>query len=319
MFTSASIGQDLSICLRCQYRIAARRRPKSGRRNRLSSTTFTRPMVSAHRVLQSESQTKAFEEAHEESLSPAQDSNGVRPRPKVWNTYSTANLEMNALGEPAKIIMVPKGKKTYFFEPENAENTFENQNTNMSPTGILESIQEKPSLVDSKEAYINIEKLRTSWLSQSQNGYSILPKPDYLQLLDSLKDGFTLDQLVSYYEAKMANLQESGFELAHPRSATLYTRSSWEPGCSPFPGKAAEHLRYLRHQRLEEVSDVDEKESIPKAVGKFKPAVPTKSGVATRIIQVLWNVQVPEEVGELNMWIVPLYLGILLSDSKQES
>ena len=322
MFTSASIGQDVSICLRCQYRIAVHRQPKPGRQNRLPSTTPTRHMALDQRLLQNESQSRAFEQPREEFHPPAQGSNDVKLHPKVWkrgkneDTYSTAHLEMDALGEPAKIIMLPKVQRARIFQAENAENTLENENINISPAEILENIQEKSALVDFGEASIHIEKLRASRLSRSQNGHSTLPKDRYLQLLDSLQDGFTRAQLMSYYEAEMAKLQESVFELAHPHSAALYVRASWVPGCFPFPGKAAEYLHRLKNQRLAKTSDVDEKESIPKADTKFKPVVLTKPRIAKRIIQVLWNVQVPEEVGQLDMWIEPLHLGILLSDSK---
>lgn len=325
MFTLASIGQDVSICLRCQYRIAIHRRPKPGRQNRLPSNTPTRHMALDHRLLQNESQSRAFEQTWEEFPPLAQESNDVELRPKVWkhgkneDTYSTADLEMDALGEPAKIIILPKVQRPYFFQPENAENTLENQNTSISPTEMLENIQEERALVDFGEASFQIEKLRNSQLSQSQSGYSTLPKDRYLQLLDSLQDGFTRAQLGSYYNAEVAKLQESAFELAHPYSATLCARSSWVPECSPFLGKAAEQLTYLKNRRLGKTNDVDEQEIIPKVVAKSKPALLTKPRVAKRIIQVLWNVQVPEELGQLDMWIKPLHLGVLLSDSKQES
>lgn len=326
MFTSTSIVQDFSICFRCQYRIAIRRRLKSGRRNRLLGTTHTRHIASDHCLLQNENLSVKLEQAQEEFFLPAQESSDGKPHPKIWgygkseDIYSTADLEMDALGEPAKIIMLGKTQNNSIFRAENAEDAIENHHVNISPTQILKNIQEEPALVGFEEASIHIENLRTSWLSQLQAQNSTLPKAKYLQLLNSLQEGFTLGQLVGYYEAKIAKLQESVFELARPYSSDLYSRSSWVPGCSPFPGKAADQLRYLKNRRLESNKEnVDEKESIPQGLGAFKQALRTKNSVAEAIIQVLWSVKVPEEVGELDMWIDSIYFGILLSDSKQES
>ena len=326
MFTSTSIAQDFSICFRCQYRIAIRRRPKSGPRSRLLGTTPRRHIALDHRLFQNESQSGTFEQAQENVLPPAQESSGVKLHPRIWkngkneDAYSTANLEVNALGEPAKIIILPKAKTNHSFRAYNAEDALENQHINISPDEILENIQEEPALVDFAGASIHIENLRTSWLSQSQNQTSTLPKAKFLQLLNSLHEGFTLDQLVGYYEAGIAKLQENVYELAHPHSSNLYTRSSWVPGCSPFPGKAADQLRSLKNRHLgNKKNDVDANETTSGGSGTFKQALRSKSGVAESIIQVLWNVKVPEEVGELNMWIDPIYFGILLSDSKQES
>lgn len=280
-------------------------------------------MVSAHPLLQNDSQPRSFEQGQEEVFSPAQESDDVKLRSKVWKNEknkeicSTADFETDALGEPAK-IMLPKVQNEHFLRADNSESALENQHINVSPAEILENIQES-TLVDFEEASIHIENLRTSWLSQSQNDRSELPKAKYLQLLDSLQDGFTLNQLTGYYEAEIEKLPKRVFELAHPHSATLYTRSSWVPRCSPFPGKAAEQLRYLKHGRLENTNDVDMRESISRALGTFKQALRTKSDVAETIIQVLWNVKVQEEEGELDMRIESLYLSIFLTNSKQES
>ena len=233
---------------------------------------------------------------------------------------SLVNLGVNALGEPAKIIMLPEAEEKYSFRPDNVEDALENQHINISPAEILENIQEEPALVDFEEVSIHIESLRTSWLSQSQNQTSTLPKAKYLQLLTSLHEGFTRDQLVGYYEAGIAKLQESVYELAHPHSSKLYARLSWVPGCSPFPGKAADQLRSLKNRHLRnQKNDVDANEIISEESGTFKQPLGQKSVIAELIIQVLWNAKVPEEVGELNMWIDPIYFSILLSDSKQES
>ena len=305
MFTSTSVAQDFSICIRCQYRLAIRRRPRSECRNRLSDITPTRHLTSGHRLLQKESQSVTFEQAREELSPLARNFNGVKPQPllrksyKRSDLYSTATLEIDSLGKPTEIIMLQESQVGSSLHALKAEDALENHHVNISPTGMLENIQEENASVDIEGASINIENLKTSWLSQLQNRHSTLTKIKYLQLVNSLQEGFTHSQLIGYYRKRIAKLPKSVLELAHPYSIKAIARSSWVPGCSPFPGRAADH--------------------IAEKIEASENALRLKNSVAERIVQVLWNFKVPEEVGELDIRIKPPYFDIILSDGKQES
>lgn len=326
MFTFASVTQDFSICFQCQYRAAIRCRRRLGRRNHLLDSTPKRPIASAHRSLQKEALSVTFEEVQEPFFPLAEESDDVNLPQTIWkrmkhdDIYSTATLETDALGKPTNIIMLRKSRAKTLFRAHNAEAAIDNHHININPNEILENMQEEQAPVNIQGASIYIEDLRASWLSQLQKRHGTPTRTEYLQLLNSLQEGFTIPQLLYYYEAEIAKLQESVFELAHPYSTNFYTRSSWVPGCSMFPGKAAEQLLYLKYKYSENIkNNVDENESKSEGFGAFKRALRTKKSLAEIISQVLWNIKVPEEVGELNMWMEPVYFDILLSDSRQES
>lgn len=283
-------------------------------------------MTSVRRSLQKESQSETFAQAQEDDFPLAQESNGAKLHRTQWkhwkhdDIYSTGTLGMDALGGPTEIIMLPQGQgRDSFFRADKAEDATENHHVNISPTGILENIQGECALINIERVSIYIEKLRTSWLSQLQDRHSIPTRAEYIQMVNSLQEGFTLPQLLGYFEAGIAKLPESVFDLARPYSTDLYTRSSWLPGCSPFPGRAADQLHHLKHRRSENIKkNGDDKRGIPEGFETLRKSFRSKTSIAATIVRVLWNVKVLEEVGELDMLVEPIQFGILLSHSKKE-
>lgn len=236
---------------------------------------------------------------------------------------SRFTLDMKSLVTPADLALL-KTSKNSVLQPVNVEGAIDDQHVNISPTELLEHAQEKHPSVSIEEASTQIEILKATWLSQLQNQHHTLMTSKYSRLLDSLREGFTLAQLKGYYKAEITKLRESVFELALPYSTNLYTRTSWVPGCTPFPQTAQEQLHYLKHFLQHRCSghlrnDNEEKENTPKSFEKAKNGPRTQASLSENILQVLWNVKVPEQVGELDIWIEPSYFGILYSNSKQDS
>lgn len=280
-------------------------------------------MTADHRLLQKESQAEPFAHGEEDVFPLAQDFNDAKSRRTQWHhddIYSIGTLEMDALGKPTEIIMLRQAqRKDAPIRTDKAEDAIENHHFSLSPTEILKKIQEEDALVNAGRVSKNIEMLRTSWLSQLQDRYVLPTGAEYLQMVKALQEGFTMTQLVDYYETETARLPENIFELSRPHTTDLYTRASWVPGCSPFTGKGADSLFLLRGRLLASIKkNEDGKKIISGGLETNRKVLGSKTTVAGKIIRVLWNVKVLDGIGELNVWIRPTHFALLLSDSKEE-
>lgn len=280
-------------------------------------------MTADHRLLQKESQAETFAHGEEDVPPLAQDFNDAKWRRMQWHhddIYSTGTLEMDALGKPTEIIILRQAQgKNAPLRTDKVEDAIENHHFNLSPTEILKKIQEEDALVNARRVPMNIELLRTSCLSQLQDRCVLPTGAEYLQMVKALQEGFTMTQLVDYYETESARLPESVFDLSRPHTTDLYTRASWVPGWSPFSEKAADQLLSLRSRLLASIiKNGDGKKINSEGLEKNKKALGSKLTVAEKIIRVLWNVKVLDGMGELDVWIKPTHFGLLFSDSKEE-
>ena len=323
MFTSVSAAQDFSTCLRCQYRLALRHRSTFGRRHRLQNKAAPRHITSDCRLSQNEGQVDPINSVDENHPPLAHQSNGVKLHRRHWkrdDIYTTGTLDTDALGVPAEILLLRQAQSTDVpIHTNKAEDAIENHNFSISPTGILKDIKEEDAIINAERVPINIDALKQTWVSQLQDRFGSPTEEEYLQMIDSLQTGFTVTQLKDFYEAEMAKLLESEFELSRPHSTDLYTRSSWEPGCSPFSDEAARQLLSTRSRHMRILKkDEDGKQKASEKLKESKKNATSKNSLAKRIIRLVWNVKVLKDIGELDVWIKPIHFAILLSDSKNE-
>jgi hypothetical protein len=327
MLTTASAAQDFSICLRCQYRIALSHRPPSQRQNRLPNTLLSRRMTSDYPLLQEQSQPTKSTDAEESFSLIAPETSKAKLRRARWNRddlYSTDRLEVDAMGKPTEIIMLRDSEdKESALCTGKAEDATENHRLNPSLSQIMKTIKEERGFITATSVSENIESSKRLWLSQLQNRHGMPTKAEYLQMVNALHDGFTMQQLVGYHETQTANSPGSAFELSRPYSTDLYTRSSWVPGCSAFPGKAVDRLLSQGIKLPINTKKASKyTESTPTGIELSRRALGSKFSVAERIVREGWNVRVLEEnedTGELDVNIRPTHLAILLSHSKDGS
>lgn len=320
MLTSASAAQDFSICFRCQYRIAFRQL-RSGRRSRLMNTAVRRH-ISTDRRLAQESQSVASAHAEQDPSPLVHQINAAKLRRLHWNPddiYQT--LDVDAMGEPGEILMLRQRQpQARDLCADKVEDAIEDSHSNISPIEMLETLQGDCGLLDAKVVFENIQQLKETWLSQLQDRSGLPTRAEYLQMVNQLQEGFTSKQLWGYYEAHLRS-SENSLDLSCPHSTQFYTRSSWKPGCSPFPGDAADQLLWLRSKQTRNRKKVKNDNKLGRHDLMVRRAGSIDNNVAEKIIREAWNLRLLEERedhGELDLWIEPTRLAILLSDSKEQ-
>lgn len=284
-------------------------------------------MTSDHRLQQEQSQITTSTHAEEEVSSILPEPTKAKLRRIHWNRdelYSTDRLEVDAMGKPTDIIMLRDSEDEKIALCTNkAEDATENHRLNPSLSQIMKTINEERGAITATSVSENIENSKKLWLSQLQNRHGVPTKAEYLQMVNALYDGFTLQQLGGYYKAQTANSPGTAFELSRPYSTDLYTRSSWVPGCSAFPGKAVDRLLSLGIKLpADPKKTIKGNESTATGMEVSRRALGTKLSAAERIVREGWNMRVLEEnedMGELDVSITPTHLAILLSHSKDGS
>lgn len=296
---------------------------RSGRRNRLLNLPASRYSTSNGRLLRKEGQPATAARAAEKFLSFPRKLNEVKSIRRHWkydDMYSTDTLNADALGAPAKIILLRQAQtKDVHRRTDKVESATENHNLDISSTEIMRKLEEENALVNAEKVPINIDTLRISWVSQLQNRFSSPTKAEYLQMVKSLSEGFTTDQLREFYDAETAKLPENMSKLSRPHSTDLYTRMSWKPDSSrSFDSKTGDRVIAKKNKFSCEFKAVEDgKQCHPNWLTIFKHEFPSHKSLAKSIIHFIWNVKVEKDLGELDIWVEPIPFALLLSDSKK--
>jgi hypothetical protein len=284
--------------------------------------TVVRRHISSDRGLAQESQSVASAHAEQDPYPLVHQINTAKLRRLHWNPddiYQT--LDVDAMGEPGEILMLRQRQpQARDLCADKVEDAIEDSHSNISPIEMLETLQGDCGLLDAKVVFENIQQLKEKWLSQLQDRCGLPTRAEYLQMVNQLQEGFTSKQLRGYYEAHLRS-PENSLDLSCPHSTHFYTRSSWKPGCSPFPGDAADQLLWLRSKQTRNRKKVKNDNKLGRHDLMIRRAGSIDNNVAEKIIREAWNLRLIEERedhGELDLWIEPTRLAILLSDSKEQ-
>ncbi|KAG8534034.1 uncharacterized protein KY384_000877 [Bacidia gigantensis] len=137
-------------------------------------------------------------------------------------------LGIDVLGEPAEVLVLDHQ------EPRTRPNNFKSRGihdeeevkTPLSPSELLQAIDEERGIVDMEQACDNIERVRATYLSKHVASEETSNKARFDDLVSSLSDGFTTAHLRAYLQrAQQADVYET--DLQHSFQCPRYSRSAW--------------------------------------------------------------------------------------------
>lgn len=315
---SPSLNSNASICLRCHYRLFSCRKLRKKRQISATSTLFSNPFA-VFAYLRREQPETEESSLYPEDLLDSSDYKPSLPR-RAWKPvrlHSRHPIEVEALGETSEIFRMRQPWKAPTDRlNDKLEQTDEDPYV-MSPSRMLATMDGERGLVNEQRISTNIEDIKSSWFSNLQIRSGVPTVSQYNDLVKSLQEGFTKDQLVHYFTVQSRDkpTQPSLMDLSRPFSTNLYTRSSWKIGSTQFPTNASSQLVALRDGQQQNFNAKQEKHTEPsKSFG-------VKRAIILKILGDLWKIQRCEELemmGEMDIWMQKIHLRLILNHSTHQ-
>ena len=312
MFKLTSAAQDFTICLRCQYGLNVRQKPRSSRRRPSRCPQQLRRFTSGASLQQqtSSAHDAATIDDNLERLPIRYSTEELHPN--QLNRYGNGpprkdSLGLNVLGEPAEVLILRDKRHRFQVDSPMAKVRASGPDKNptaepISSSEILEKMNAERGIIDIDEACRNIESLRTSWIAGTNGS---ITGNAYDDLVSRLHAGFTKPQLVAYLDRAGKDPAADTFDLSVDFSSRIYARSSWQPQGHTPPQKSTA-------PRIDSV----EKEVLWKESRQGL----AKDALVKRILRQCWNIkpQLQESsLGVLDIRLRKLDLDLILNHSKQ--
>ncbi len=233
------------------------------------------------------------------------------------NLHIKDALDIDALGQPAEVLLLRNElrqalKKQEFMTLGEANVTLGNS-ASSAPSAtsdeLLASIDSERGIVGTDRIKTNLESVKGTWVSGLRDRFGPPTAFEIEELGRKLCDSFTTDQLLNYFHKAGTS---GPWEIDKDYSSELYKRSAWTPGTTPFPGDSSSRLRSLK---LVKNSTLPGEDPTNRTKGR-----PLKLIVANKIIRQLWHIQSEQEkeaLGELDVWLQPEHLDLVLNHSEQ--
>ena len=331
MYNLAAASQKLSICLRCQFRLTSCKKLDPIHQARQSRLLKARHLSSGRRLQQEQLAFSLDDNTEYPASIPVSFDRYVGQdriifKPKAdghkWRRLrlgeQTVTLDMNVLGQPAQIRILPDRPKFRQDYPLVGSQHLEPIDST-SPEELLRSMTEDLGTLDPAHINKNIEEFRREITSNSILG-SAPTLAQCREIARDLHDGFTTSQLEVYLKERIKNISEHETtnydDLEERFRSTLCTRSPWFSGLSSFPEEAM--------LRLDHRVTVKKKDDF--LIGFDPPDGRTKQTekqrVVERILRQAWRIRCKEEKameGELDMRLQAEHLRLLLNHSESSN
>ena len=310
MFKLITAAQDISICLRCQYRLSFRQEARPGPRRPPGYPQQLRHFNARASLQQQPSST------HDVYLgrAPVRYSN-EELYPGVGQPTKDS-LGFNVLGEPAEVLILRDKTKRFQLDSSLAKVRASGPDKNPAPGSIsfpemiekMDAERAERGIIDTDQACKNIENVRASWAAETNCS---ITGDTYNTLVARLHVGFTRLQLAAYLDR--AGVDRAGedkvasiFNLDLGLYSSTYARSSWQP-------LEVTALQKSGAPRLGK----NKKEVLVKQSGQGL----TKDALVKKIITQCWNIKTSlqdSSLGELYIRLRKLHLDLILNHSKQQ-
>ena len=312
MFTLTPAAQDVSICLRCQYRLSVRQRPHPGHGRRTGYPQQLRRFTSGASLHQQPASVHHDAVKHDYlGKEPSRYSNEEpilieNYRPRIWPPKKDS-LGLHVLGEPAEVLVLRDKQRRFQLDSALAKVRASGPDKNPDPGPIsssemLEKMDAERGKINFKEAYKNIESVRESCIAKTTGGVN---QAEYSDLVSRLQVGFTREQLVAYSDKFYQHQNAGSFNLDCRLSSALYARSSWQVLGSTLSSKhRAPALSKTKREEIQRDGG--------KGLGKV--------ALAKMIIRQCWNIKTnspDSSLGELDIRLQDYHCSLILNHSKQ--
>lgn len=188
-------------------------------------------------------------------------------------------LDVNALGKPGEVVIVPPRKGNRRVRKETVVSE-----SNSGLSSILEEIEKEKNVLDFAEVDANIEEFRLPYGPHDKLNYT-----EWKDLRQKLEESFTSSQLGAYISRfKPSDLNGKNDEAG-------ITKGNWKPGTSLFL-----EMDPLSEERISDRTAATEKLS-------------GKGLLAERILRDCWILGVAGEVGQLDLRLPSHAIALLLN------
>lgn len=313
MFPTAATAHNVSIGLRCQYRLSVQQQTRQKRPriplNRLVSRLLTSRPSTTQQILRPKFLTLSNEKIIENLPRGRFD-----PRPDNFKKYQKAFLDINALGKPGEVLVMAdnptervRDEGSAFKKKEIVEGS-----ATMDASQIIDKMNGEAGMVGSERVAENLENIRLSWRQDRSKAPTL---SEFKDLARSLSDGFTRRQLLHYFHVQSSRHLDPQLELLGACSTDLYTRSQWRPGSMPFPGDALRHFDDLK-------AEIEAKKGsgqVLKPPMKYTSKGTSKPVIVDQILRQRWHLRTQEDLkssGEVDIWLSRVHLKVLLNHRK---
>ena len=234
-----------------------------------------------------------------------------------WNpptkSFQAARLGVDVLGKPAEILILRDEQRHKRETQSNstAPPSSESLPNQISSSELLQTIEAERGIINQAKVFANIENLRRSILKQT-NEFGLTVATKYRDFASKVHDGFTVTQLQNYIDSEPPVSFSTNETFLDAASTTLYTRSPWVKGKTPFPERALSRLH---------PSGISNKkpEAVRRSNANNDLKRPTKkNSLVEQILRQIWRIRVKaeeESIGELDARLQPGHLKLLLLHS----
>lgn len=324
--------QEASTCLRCQYRLSLRRRP------RLKQQQLHRQVrhFGLDRRLHQEQTTIKDVDSYDETSYVASDS---QPQPNFTVTYEPYkppsktvsfrrpselppikdSLGFESLGQPAEVLIL-KDRQERKDREKPIRGSWPSQSGSdlptevMSPSDMLEEMNAERGIIGIDQVCRNIETVRDEWIRDDRLPWeatgSVVTKRRYDEVVSRLYNGFTISQLAVYLERNEKKQLADPLDLYNLFSSTLYARSPWTSGISDIWQSKAPAITELAE------GSMGAKAFVPDRAEK---QASRKSMLIDRILRYCWRTRPQEDessLGEMDIRLQSAHLELIVNHSE---
>ena len=329
MLKFAPFTQEVSICLRCQYRLgirsATRRAPQyptvtpqqlrhfalSHSLDQEQSLLSDNPIIGEGLVIPTRKLDSAagscWEEPHIKTTLPG------RNRKQLYYRWKDS-LGLNALGEPAEVLLLKdrEDSKQDYHDLLQIRSKGPDKNPAfeaLSSSDMLKEIDGERGLVDVEQACQSLENIKTAWMARSRSASNIVSITEYKELSSQLLTGFSVRQLTAYLKKAGTSRPRDPLDLRNEFASSLYTRSVWVPLTS-FQQPRAPNL-------VDPVKDKDLEEDF--VYERPDKNLSNKPNLVERILRQCWQLKVEKDdtsEGELHIRLRSTHLSLITNHSE---
>ena len=323
MFKLSPITQDLSICLRCQYRLSVQKGPRRASSQRTTRSPQQVRRFALARTLHQGQAVIDDIDTYDGTINPPitkykpQDHSRRYQGQRRLYPQRKDSLGVDVLGEPAEVLVLRDRQARENHNAGVIWNPPQGPDSNLrteafSSSEMLGEIEGERGLVDADQVYENIENIRIAWEAKPRIAAGVVTWAEYAGLASQLMNGFTVKQLAKYLKRTAKPKNVDPMDLRVEYTGKLYVRSNWSPGTTPM-----EQIRAPRS--MEPVKDEGLQEEV--ANGKPESNRLHKPTLVDKILRLRWRVKIEQDedsLGELNIRLQWIHLDLIMNHSKTE-
>ena len=335
MWKTSTALQEAPVCLRCQYRLALRRRRPQliPQRSHVQQPRQHRHFALGRPLYQDTA--TAPEDDNDPALGTTIFSWEIPKKPvkridRSRGTFTSTkdSLGFDTLGEPAEVLIIKEREaqdggehsRSSLTSPNPASHDLPPERADVDqppipPTSskdILDEMDAERGIVDMEQVFENIEAVKSGLRKDKTLPWESIAgtvrAKDYGTVAGRLTKGFTWHQLAAYYREKVKGQDLDPFELHHVFGNQLYARSSWKAGTSE-----------LWRIRAPMILEVDNYAGLKREAPALK-SFATKEAIVFEIMTRGWRVRPLEEAsyqGEMDIRLKPSHIALIINHSMQ--